>query len=161
MTVSQSRFPLKINVGFLLNQPIGSSRDIHFDFPRLHLPPDLDLTTVVGLTRINRTPQGLLLQAGFSAFLEVECVRCLESFLQPIGAEFSELYAFKARDVTDSGLILPEDGNIDLAPLLREYLLLEIPISPLCKPDCKGLCIECGANLNHSLCEHQISVLCD
>ena len=55
----------------------------------------------------------------------------------------------------ESGLILPEDGHIDLEPLIREYLTLEIPIQPLCKPDCKGLCVECGENLNERLCEHQ------
>jgi uncharacterized protein len=39
---------------------------------------------------------------------------------------------------------LPEDGHINLAPLVREYILLEIPINPLCRPDCLGLCPECG-----------------
>ncbi len=43
------------------------------------------------------------------------------------------------RSVTESNLILPEDGHIDLEILVREYMLLEIPISPLCSPDCKGL----------------------
>ncbi|NCP16799.1 DUF177 domain-containing protein, partial [bacterium] len=59
------------------------------------------------------------------------------------------------RSVTDSGLILPEDGYIDLEPLMREYALLEVPISPVCKPDCKGLCPVCGEDLNLVNCGHQ------
>lgn len=52
---------------------------------------------------------------------------------------------------------IPEDGNIDFGPILREYLLLEMPIKPLCKPDCKGLCTVCGENLNLTTCEHQLA----
>ncbi|MDO8754775.1 MAG: DUF177 domain-containing protein, partial [Anaerolineales bacterium] len=59
------------------------------------------------------------------------------------------------RSETDSGLILPEDGHIDLATLLYEYALLELPISPICKPDCEGLCAECGQNLNEKDCGHR------
>jgi uncharacterized protein len=52
-------------------------------------------------------------------------------------------------------LLLPEDSHIDLAPLIREFALLEIPISPICKPDCKGLCPVCGENLNETDCGHR------
>jgi uncharacterized protein len=65
------------------------------------------------------------------------------------------LYAFKKENVTDSGLLMPEDAHIDLQPLVREYALLEIPINPLCRPDCKGLCIECGENRNELDCGHR------
>lgn len=44
--------------------------------------------------------------------------------------------------------------EIDLAPLLREMVILAIPIKPLCKPDCRGLCPVCGADRNHERCEH-------
>jgi len=49
---------------------------------------------------------------------------------------------------------LPEDGHIDLSPLVREYMLLDIPIKPLCSTDCKGLCPVCGENLNETQCGH-------
>jgi len=93
-------------------------------------------------------------QGDFRGKVDPECVRCLAGFLQPIQSVFSELYAFKTNAVTEAGLILPEDSNIDLAPLAREYLLLEIPFSPVCKPDCKGLCMVCGEDLNVRTCEH-------
>jgi uncharacterized protein len=50
---------------------------------------------------------------------------------------------------------MPETGIIDLNPVLREYAVLEIPMRPLCKPDCKGLCPICGNNLNDSNCNHE------
>ena len=74
-------------------------------------------------------------------------MRCLAEFTQPLQTSFSELFAFTERSVTESELFVPEDGNVDLDPLVREYLLLEVPIRPLCRPDCKGLCIECGEDL--------------
>lgn len=94
------------------------------------------------------------MQSKAHAMLEAECVRCLDTFLQPLDIDFTELYAFSDRTASDLGLILPEDGKIDLVPLLREYMTLEIPISPFCRPDCKGLCPICGENMNYTTCNH-------
>jgi uncharacterized protein len=139
----------------LIGQPIGYSRDFHFEFPELLLQPDLQMQDFAGVARIGRTQQGLLVQSQFKATVAAQCVRCLNDFQQPLETEFSELYAFNDRSVSESGLKMPEDGNIDLEPLVREYLVLEIPISPVCRPDCKGLCLECGQDLNQATCEHQ------
>ncbi len=155
-TVANPHHLFRLNVGFIVNQPIGYSRDFHFDFSNIHLNPDLEFTSFQGVARIGRTPQGLLVIAKFSGTNPTQCVRCLIDFEQKLKVEFSELYAFSPRTASESGLIMPEDGNIDLEPLIREYFLLEIPISPLCKPDCKGLCIICGEDLNQTTCEHQL-----
>ncbi len=146
--------PLRLNVGFFINENIGYSRDFPFDIPKIHLPPDLDLVELNGAARITRTPQGLLVQVKAHSFSPTECVRCLAGFNQPLDTEFTELYAFSSRSVTESDLILPEDGHIDLEPLAREYMLLAMPIKPLCRPDCKGLCPICGENLNESQHNH-------
>lgn len=150
-----SRHPLRINVGFLINQPVGSSRDIALSFPSILINPDLNLVDFNGNLRVGRTQQGIYVRGDFDAGIESECVRCLESFIQPLHTEFYELFAFTHRSVTEMGLILPDDANIDLGPLVREYMSIEIPISPLCKPDCKGLCPICGEDLNVNICEHQ------
>ncbi len=152
--MSNPHSPLRLNVGFIAHQGIGYSRDFDFDIPDLRLPPDLTLHGLTGLARFTRTPQGLLAQVKMHAMLQTECVRCLDPFYQLLDIEFTELYAFSERFVTESELILPEDGHIDLEPLVREYMLLEIPISPLCRPDCKGLCPICGGNLNKENCNH-------
>jgi len=152
--VHKSTNPLRLNVGFLINQTVGSSRDFVFDIPHIHLSPDLDLDELVGSARISRTAQGLLVQVKLQAKLPSECVRCLSDIHLPLQIEFTDLYAFTINSVTDSNLRLPDDGHISLGPLVREYMILEIPISPLCKPDCKGLCASCGENLNEITCDH-------
>lgn len=152
--VNQPRNPLRFNVGFLINQPAGASRDIHFEFPELLLKPDFVIRDVRGVVRLGKTPQGILVQADFNVTTTAECVRCLTEIDQPLHTDFKELFAFSSRSVSESELILPEDGNIDLEPLLREYLLVEVPISPLCREDCMGLCPVCGEDLNQRVCEH-------
>ncbi len=152
--MSGYRNPLRINVGFLLNQAVGESRDIHFDLPELRITSDFILKDFKGVARVGRTPQGILVQADFTAFMHAECVRCLAEFDQSLKASFQELFAFRSRSVTDSGLYVPEDGNIDLSPLVREFILLDMPIKPLCREDCKGLCVVCGEDLNVTTCEH-------
>jgi len=152
--VTNQNNELRINIGFLLNQAIGTSREFNFVFQKIDLLPDLVLHDFKGKSRINRTPQGLLVTADVNTYMDLECVRCLDRFQQPLHASFDELYAFSNRTATDSSLILPDDGYIDLQPLLHEYLLIEIPISPLCKEDCRGLCTICGANQNLGICIH-------
>ncbi|GAB4581285.1 MAG: hypothetical protein Fur0022_40320 [Anaerolineales bacterium] len=154
LAVDHLRTSLRLNVGFIIKESIGYSRVFPFDYNQIHLEPDLDLVKFKGTAEITRTPQGLLVQADLSALLAGECGRCLKSLLIPLRTKFTELYALSQRHVTESGLILPEDGHIDLEPLAREYLILEIPINRICKPDCKGLCSVCGENLNLVDCGH-------
>jgi uncharacterized protein len=152
--VSDPHSPLRLNVGFIVAQTAGFSRDFSFDLPSINIPPDLQVISLSGSIRASRTPQGILLQGDLIASMILECVRCLTDFKQSLDINFTELYAFSQRYATDSGLLMPETGIIDLAPVLREYILLEIPISPLCYVECKGLCLICGNNLNEGTCNH-------
>ena len=152
--MSDSNNPFLINVGFIVHQTVGYSREFPFDFAHAYLAPDVDLTDLIGWVRVTRTAQGLLTQVQMEANIVAECSRCLTEFPQHLQTEFTELYAFTANSVNDSGLILPENGKIDLAPILRDEMLLSIPINPVCQPDCKGLCPVCGENLNETTCEH-------
>lgn len=145
---------LRINVGFIVHQSIGYHKDFSFDAAHLHLDPDLDLLDFSARTRISRNPQGLLTQTHCQATTPMECVRCLTKFELPVSASFTELFAFSAQTADESGLVLPANKILDLGPLVREYLILAIPIRPLCKPDCKGLCPVCGENQNETTCNH-------
>jgi uncharacterized protein len=115
----------------------------------------VELTNFEGVASVGKTPQGLILQADFSAETTLECVRCLTNFEHALDWSFTELYAFDKRSETESGLLLPEDAHLDLAELIRDYALLEIPISPIHAENCKGLCPECGQNLNIKDCGHR------
>jgi uncharacterized protein len=153
-TVVNPRHPFRLNVGFLINSSIGTYRDFTFDFETVNLGTDLTLKNFSGTARFDRTPQGLLLQGHFQGDMDLECVRCLDLFSQTLKWSLTDLYAFDKRSVSESNLLVPEDGQIDLEPLLREYSMLEIPIKPVCKPDCKGLCPVCRENLNRVDCGH-------
>jgi uncharacterized protein len=149
----------RLNVGFIIHETIGYSRDFPFEAAAVHLPPELELTDLVGVVRVTRTAQGLLLQVKMTAKIIAECGRCLEDFNQPLQTEFTELYAFTQNSLTESGLLVPENGKLDLEPLIREEMLLAVPISPVCRPDCLGLCPVCGENLNYIACGHKQEVI--
>ena len=151
--MTNPRKPFRINVGFIVHEEVGYSHEIPFEFDSAKFE-DLEVSHLVGSVHIGRTPQGLILQGQFSADASLECARCLKPFTQRINWEITELFAFNKDSVSETGLMLPEDMHIDLAPMLREYALLEVPITPLHDPECKGLCIECGQDLNIKDCGH-------
>ncbi|MFM8319682.1 MAG: YceD family protein [Chloroflexota bacterium] len=145
---------LRLNVGFIIHETIGYSREFPLEAEKIRIPPDLELENMNGAARVTRTAQGLLVQVTVSADVPAECVRCLEAFPQRLEADFTDLYAFTPDSVTESGLRVPETGKINLAPIIREELLLALPISPVCREDCLGLCLVCGENLNTNPHQH-------
>ena len=153
--MSTNRDLLRLDVGFIKYQTVGYSREFPFEFPSIHLEPDLDLTDLVGSAKATRTAQGLLMQVKFHANVSAECVRCLTGFSLPLEIDYTDLYAFSRNSVTESVFLLPDNGKVDLGPVVREEMLLAIPISPICDPNCKGLCPICGENLNESNCNHE------
>lgn len=153
--VTDPRKPLRLNLGFLVSATIGTSRDFTFETAEIRLGDDFDLFNFEGGIKVTRTPQGLLTQGNFRGSLPLECVRCLTDYEHFLSWDFTELFAFTRDNITESGLLMPEDGFIDFEPIVREYGLLEIPISPICTPECKGLCVVCGENLNEVDCGHK------
>lgn len=152
--MNNSNKPLRLNVGYLYNKPIGTSREVPIDFEQIEIE-DLLVKDLESLVRMSRTREGLLLQVSAEAKVKTICTRCLEEFFLPVEVSFEELYQFPSRQREETDLILPSDGYLDLSSLYREYLILGMPIKQLCKEACKGLCVICGANLNKTTCEHQ------
>jgi len=99
--------------------------------------------------------------------LELQCSRCLESFKLPVDREFDLRFlpagAEEPKSDTDDEEIEVEDDDvsltfyrdelIDLNELLREQFYLALPMKPLCKSDCKGICPQCGTNRNTAPCD--------
>jgi uncharacterized protein len=77
-------------------------------------------------------------------------VRCLTAINQPLKAEINQLYEFPPNSKAE--FVVAETGFLDLAPVLREDMFLSAPIRPLCRPDCKGLCSNCGQDWNEGSC---------
>ncbi|MCJ7695465.1 MAG: DUF177 domain-containing protein [Anaerolineaceae bacterium] len=149
-------YSLRTNIGYFLNKPIGFSKDFKVEYPEIYIEPDLNILNFISDSRFSRTREGLLLQSEIGGEIKVNCSRCLSPFFVHVNSEFEELFVFIQRSQEISDLIVPEDGYIDLGGLFREYMLLEIPINSICQEDCKGLCVECGQNLNEEFCEHYL-----
>ncbi len=96
---------------------------------------------------------GVLVTADVTAPLIGECARCLDEFTSSIDVHFQELYVAQADDSGDDGYVL--DGDLlDLEPALRDALVLDLPLSPLCAEDCQGLCPTCGVRLADAEPDH-------
>ncbi len=90
--------------------------------------------------------EGVLVTATAVAPLTGECARCLEPFAATTTVTFQELFSYDADEAGPDGYAL--DGDLlDLEPALRDALVLELPLSPLCAEDCAGLCQQCGVRL--------------
>lgn len=142
---------LKIQVGFLLNESAGYSRDTEFDVPSLRVADDLMLDYLGGKLHLSRTTRGILVQGTFDVDFKAECSRCLDEAAVHLEIPIEELFVYPPEP--DSELVVPETGLLDLAPLLREEIILTTPIGILCRPDCAGLCPNCGHNLNEGPCD--------
>ncbi len=146
---------LKLKVGFLLSQSLGTSREFSFNIPELAVAEDLQLAFLRGTLRLIRTTEGILIQGTLETALDGECGRCLMDILIPVTLNLEELYSLAPADNLE--LVVGEDGVLDLTPLLREEIILNTPLAPLCKADCAGLCAQCGQNLNRGPCSCDLS----
>lgn len=126
---------------------------------------DIDFTFVDEVAiqvEVFKTGTDVFLRGLFHTTVRMGCVKCLDAFDLPLEAAFH--YNLCASDEKD---LLPEKeihkadldvssyqgDTIDLIPLLREQIILNIPSYPLCQEACKGICPQCGLNLNHGSCQ--------
>jgi uncharacterized protein len=144
---------LRLNVGFLLKEGVGYSREFPFDEPLVQISDDLTVHNLAGSVSLTRTPQGLYAQGRLTATVDSECARCLDAFDQPLSVRLAELYHYPPESAPPDSLTISDDVHLDLTPVVREDFLLAIPMHTLCRPDCKGLCPQCGANWNEGPCD--------
>ncbi len=143
---------LRFNFGFLLEADFGTIRRIELDYPSIKLSDDLTLSPLKGVITATRTTEGLYIQGELESAAALECVRCLTETIVSLDFTLDELFYYPPQSAPPGENHVGEDGMIDLAPLVRELSLLSRPIKVLCRPDCLGLCQECGANLNEGDC---------
>jgi uncharacterized protein len=118
--------------------------------PLLEMADDLNLTKFRGSAHLTHTPQGVYVHGRFAGEHPAECVRCLAEFTQILTADIKQLYDFPPDPSSEH--VVAETGFLDLAPLMRELMLLSVPIRALCRPNCKGLCPNCGQDWNEGPC---------
>lgn len=142
---------LRFNFGFLLEAPFGTSRVIELNYPTIQVQ-DVLLSPLQGTFQATRTSEGIYVSGTLQSAIQVECVRCLETTTVPLEIQLDDLFYYPPYTAPEGESTIGENGFIDLAPLVREMSLLDVPMHPLCQPDCQGLCIECGQNLNEADC---------
>jgi uncharacterized protein len=145
--------PLVVNVADLLHRR-GARRHERLIAPSLAglavvgtiVPAGEPITVDVDLESVS---DGILATGSVAARWRSECRRCLTDLADEARGRFQELFEPDARD----GETFPlHHEHVDLEPLARETLLLELPLAPLCREECRGLCPTCGTDLNQGAC---------
>ncbi|OZG50664.1 YceD family protein [Bombiscardovia coagulans] len=160
-----------------LAQHAGQSKAIDIDFPA----PSGIGDDIVGVregdlihmqANIDSIVDGLILNAHVSAPMHAVCTRCLKPLSNSKELDIVAFYPYDMKEIDESegdleivaGEDEADDGNtyplaaggtvLDVETLLRDNLVESIPLKVLCKPDCKGLCSQCGVNLNENPDHH-------
>ncbi len=147
-----------INVSQLLKAPIGSTKN----YTVSQVIEEIGNHSLVeGKVELMRTPRSILVRGTLHTEIELTCSRCLSLFTLPLAMDIEEEYFPTTDIVTGSPVALPDEPGcftidkhniLDLTEAIRQYALLAIPMKPLCRQDCAGLCPTCGYNLNESNC---------
>ena len=149
------------NLAQLLREPTGSTRDYEVD--DLFVGPEGGMDRAQGWVRVIRTHHGFIIRAELETLVSLTCSRCIDSFESRSELTMEE-ETFPIDDSeTDQTIELAEEtlGEIhlddqhvlDMAEVVRQYVLIAVPIKPLCCEECSGLCPECGTNLNKEKCK--------
>lgn len=149
---------LTVNVAELLARP-GRRRRLQRRAPVAEVAPEglavLDaVITPAAEARVDveleSLTDGLVATGRVEAPWTAHCRRCLVAVSGVASSEVRELFRGNAGPDDDAFPLAGE--QVDLAPMVREALLLELPLAPLCRADCAGLCTECGADRNQGDC---------
>ena len=152
------------NVAGLLKAHTGETRteDLE-DWPELGEPDVQLLTPLAGRLRLTRDFNGVTVMGDLSTRIAVPCARCLSPAESEVSVTIEEHFRPTAylpggppleRDVdADPSTDIDAHHQVDLGDVLRQALLLAVPLHPLCRPDCKGLCPNCGQDWNIGRCD--------
>lgn len=123
---------------------------------------------IVGNADFTNTGNLILARGRFRTVVEIECSRCLGTATMPVEATIEEQFPITDMEaevatpeeemLDDEAQPLFVDNIFDLSELIRQSVLVEVPIQPLCSEICKGLCPTCGHNLNEGPCDCPVSI---
>lgn len=128
---------------FTFSAPAGIGVDL------LKVPQGAPITTEITLESVR---EGVLVHGGVYTRADGECARCLRPLERTVNEQIAELvyYPQSLKALIDNGaddtdeLPMTDGDSIDLEPLIRDAIVLALPLQPLCQPQCRGLCPECG-----------------
>ena len=152
---------MHFNLAQLLKEPIGSTRD--YEVADSFAGPENGTDRAQGWVRVIRTHQGVLVRAELETLVNLTCGRCIGQFelrsdLIMEEESFPTIDPATGRkteppDEAEGVIHLDAQHILDMAEVVRQYVLTQAPIKPLCREDCPGLCPGCGSNLNKEKCK--------
>jgi len=156
---------LQFNVAGLLTGPKGGTRsyDLYIPVSELdQLDEGFDVVAPFqGTARFLWTKDHIMAVVTGQTTVTLQCSRCLEPFHHTVHVQIEEAFIPTvdmasglpiARDETDIAILIDEHHILDLSEILRQSILLALPLTPVCSPECQGLCPTCGANRNREVC---------
>ncbi len=155
---------MRYNVAQLLKQHTGATRTHILDVELPHLDEDLHLVAPLqGEVTLMRSTDGVLVTGRLHTDVEVYCDRCLEPFVVPVIIDLEESFLatvdiwtgmpVELEEDADRALLIDSQHTLDLTEVVRQDILVALPMHPVCRPDCRGLCPQCGKNLNEGPCD--------
>jgi len=145
---------LKVSVVEILGRP-GAHRHVSITKPlegvRVGLA-ELEQAPVAAELTFESVVEGVLVTGPVSGEVRCRCARCLTEFDAPVEVDVCELYASAGHLEEDEDVYRVSGEEVDLEPMLRDELTLALPLNPLCRDDCKGMCARCGRELNDGAC---------
>jgi uncharacterized protein len=101
--------------------------------------------------RLESVSEGVLVSGTTRVIVTGECARCLDPLTSELEVDLQQLYVYPGNEIdaddADDEIGLLVDDYVDLEPALRDAVVLALPLAPVCKEDCLGLCPDCGARL--------------
>jgi uncharacterized protein len=151
---------MRFRVTYLLKQPVGTCTRYQLSEEILQLE-DVTLWQMAGMVELVRTNRGILVRASLKGMSHGQCARCLAEVDYPLDLGFEEEFLPVVDVLTGAPIPLPEESDnftigpdlvLDLHESVRQYAIMAQPLAPLCRPDCRGLCPQCGGDLNAGEC---------
>jgi uncharacterized protein len=113
--------------------------------------------------RLESVTEGVLVTGTANGPLVGQCGRCLDQFVGELAVEVCELFAYPdsaTDETTEPDEVSRIDGDLlDVEPVVRDAVVLDLPWTPLCRPDCAGLCLTCGQRLDELPAGHAHEVI--
>jgi uncharacterized protein len=145
---------LTVPVAEILGRP-GEYRDLDVEASLVGVGNALvrlDASPLRGALRLESVVEGILVTGRVAGSATMECSRCLGTGRLPVELELCELYLTEDRAALEEDAYRLAGGELELEPMLRDAVGLELPLRPLCRDNCRGLCARCGQDLNAGAC---------
>jgi uncharacterized protein len=153
LVVDTTKLPRQPGATLALNKVAPAPADLGLEL--VAVPEGSDLVLDLSMTSVS---EGVYINGSVRGTLTGECGRCLDEISQTFDVHIAELFAYEestTEETTDEDEVGRMQGDLlDLEPTVRDAVVLMLPTNPVCRPDCPGLCSDCGAHLADLPADH-------